>query len=144
MFLAGIQDGTARTSIAAPMDNEKGITRMGNRLILLAIAVLLLFGAIVSSASASSISCSGGNVYTGDLRMDLISKCGNPDDIEYGYDTTGATGGNGNFTAQSRSVQKFYYNCGAGRLSRIITISDGRVIRIITTGNYGSGPNKCE
>ncbi len=117
---------------------------MRNRPILLAIAVLLFFGGIISSAQASSISCSGGNVYTGDLRMDLINKCGNPDDIEYGYDTTGVTGGNGSFTAQSRSVQKFFYNCGAGRLSRIIILSDGRVIKIITTGNYGSGPNKCE
>ncbi len=117
---------------------------MKNRPILLTIAVLLLSGGIISVANASSISCSGGNVYTGDLRMDLISKCGNPDDIEYTYDTIGSTGGDGNFSAQSRSVQKFYYNCGAGRLNRVVVIFDGRVVKIITTGNYGSGPNKCE
>ena len=40
-------------------------------------------------------------------------------------------------------MEKMYYNCGAGRFIKILTIEDGKIISI-EDGDRGSGPIRCD
>jgi hypothetical protein len=101
---------------------------------------ILIFGQI-SVAHGDSIRCGSRVVSTGDSRIDVLSKCGPPDDSEIvSYDTTY---GGGRVRKSEKKVEKLYYNCGDGRFIQVLTIIDGEVVKI-ERGAYGSGPIKCE
>jgi hypothetical protein len=103
--------------------------------------MLLVFVSIVNGDSFRS-----GNrvVSTGDSKMEVISKCGPPDDSEtVSYDTKGSVSSGGGADLRTKKVDKLYYNCGDGRFIRALALIDGKLERI-ESGGYGSGPTKCE
>jgi hypothetical protein len=102
---------------------------------------ILMFG-LISVANGDSMRCGDRVVSTGELRIDVVSKCGPPDDSEVSYDTKGSYGG-GRINLKEKKVEKLYYNCGANRAIRVLTLIDGKVVKIESRG-YGSGPTKCE
>ena len=104
---------------------------------------MFLFG-FVSIASSDSFHCGNRVVSTGDSKMDVLSKCGPPDDSEtVSYDTKGSASGEGSVDLKTKKVDKLYYNCGESRLIRVLTVIDGKLVKI-ENGGYGSGPAKCE
>jgi hypothetical protein len=112
---------------------------------LLVFVGILLFG-FVSIANGDSIRCGSRVVSTGDSKIEVISKCGPPDDSEtVSYDTKGSissSGGSGSFSATTQKVDKLYYNCGEGRFIQVLIVINGKLVRI-ERGGYGSGPEKC-
>jgi hypothetical protein len=104
---------------------------------------ILLFG-FVPIASGESFHCGNRVVSIGDSRMDVLSKCGPPDDSEtVSYDTKGSASGDGSVDLKTKKVDKLYYNCGDSRFIRVLTVIDGKLVKI-ENGGYGSGPAKCE
>jgi hypothetical protein len=103
--------------------------------------LLLVFASI---ANGDSFRCGNRVVSTGDSKMEVISKCGPPDDSEtVSYDTEGSVSSGGSVDLRTKKVDKLYYNCGNGRFIRVLTLIDGKLVRIENAG-YGSGPTKCE
>jgi Protein of unknown function (DUF2845) len=104
---------------------------------------MLLF-CIVSIARGDSFHCGNRVVSTGDSKMDVLSKCGPPDDSEtVSYDTKGTASGEGSVDLKTKKVDKLYYNCGDSRFIRLLTVIDGKLVKI-ENGGYGSGAAKCE
>lgn len=98
----------------------------------------------VSIANGDSFRCGNRVVSTGDSKMEVLSKCGPPDDSEtVSYDTKGSVSSGGSVDLRTKKVDKLYYNCGDGRFIRVLTLIDGKLVRI-ENGGYGSGPIKCE
>lgn len=91
---------------------------------------ILLIG-FVSIANGDSFRCGDRVVSTGDSKMDVLSKCGPPDYSEtVSYDTTGSVSRSGSIAASTKKVEKLYYNCGDGRFIRVLTLIDGKLVRI--------------
>lgn len=92
---------------------------------------IMLLGCM-SIAYGSSWNCGGGIVGTGDSKMDVISKCGSPDYSEtVSQDTSGYIGGGG-VSLSTKKVDKLYYSARGGSLSRVVTFTDGKVVKIET------------
>ncbi|MDY6820813.1 MAG: DUF2845 domain-containing protein [Deferribacterota bacterium] len=113
----------------------------------LVVFVGFLLFTILSVAVGDSFRCGNQVVSTGDLKMEVLSKCGPPDDSEIvSYDTTGSvsksTSKSKTFSATTKKVEKLYYNCGNGKFIRVLTLIDGKVVSIENDG-YGTGPQKC-
>ena len=108
--------------------------------VLLATMTLLL----VPHRGVAAIQCGGRIVGTGDSKIEVISKCGQPDLKETSSVKTSGQFRNNtrSFTATSTIVETWMYNCGAGRFIKTLTFEDG-VVTSVQDGDYGSGPNKC-
>lgn len=100
-------------------------------------------------AAADSIRCPGGLVSAGDLKLDLLGKCGPATLVERAQvkhvavvsggaapAAVAAAAGSGAFAASSDGVETWTYDLGPGQLVRLVTVSRGRVARIETAG-YG-------
>ena len=106
------------------------------------VGIMILF--FISTAHGDSFHCGNRVVSTGDSKMEVISKCGPPDDSEtVSYDTKGSVSGAGSVGLRTKKVDKLYYNCGDGRFIRVLTLIDGKLVSI-ENGGYGTGPTKCE
>lgn len=109
---------------------------------LLGVAVIVLFG-FVSIATANSFRCQDRIVSTGDSKMDVISKCGDPDYSEIVSVESVSTGSHRyKSKTKTKKVEKLYYNCGSGRFNRVLTFVEGK-LETIENGDYGSGDQKC-
>jgi hypothetical protein len=100
-------------------------------------------------AYAECLSCEAQSGYgsvlacTGESKFDFITKCGKPDASEVvAVDTRGHRSRSGPVNLQSSHEEKLFYNCGDGRLTKIVTVRDGIVISI-SSGERGSGPIRC-
>lgn len=111
-----------------------------NKLIIF--VVILLFG-FASISHGESFRCGSRIVSKGDSKIEVLSKCGPPDDSEIvSYDTTGFISRGGSIDMSTKKVEKLYYNCGDGRFIRVLSFIDGRLVAV-ENGGYGSGPQKC-
>jgi hypothetical protein len=110
--------------------------------LLVFIGILLL--GFVSIANGDSFRCGNWIISTGDSKMEVISKCGPPDDSEtVSVDMTTSETRKGEPVVIIKKVEKLYYNCGEGRISRLLTFIDGKLVMIENAG-YGFGPEKCK
>lgn len=106
----------------------------------LGIAALLLLA--TPSASADSLECPGGIVSVGDLKVELLAKCGAPALREERFDTRAGELGT---TARRVDlvVEQWTYNFGPRRFIQVVTIERGKVVAI-ERGSYGYDPEKIE
>lgn len=94
------------------------------------------FFLLVSMAQADSFRCGSRVVSTGDSKADVIIKCGSPDYSEVtSVEVTGSS---------VTKIESFYYNCGEGRFTQILIFRGSALVGIRSSGNYGSGPQRCE
>lgn len=109
--------------------------------------IILIFSfllGIISSANSEGFWCGNKLINIGDTRMEVINKCGPPDDSEIvSYETTGTMFDSRVVSYSTKKVEKLYYNCGYGRFIQILTFIDGKLANI-ENGGYGSGPSRCE
>jgi hypothetical protein len=97
-------------------------------------------------AAADSIRCPGGIVSAGDLKLDLLGKCGPATLVERaqvkhvavvsGGAALAAAGASSALASSNDGLETWTYDLGPGQLVRLVTISRGRVARIETAG-YG-------
>jgi hypothetical protein len=120
--------------------------------------VCLFFSLPAAAASeAACMSCLShtGNSYTelaceGDSKFDVIRKCGQFDYIEENEAIT--SGGvaetkkhgerQSSFGAVTERVDTAYYDCGQGRLIKVLVFRNGILVSI-ANGDRGSGEQKC-
>ena len=100
------------------------------------IAVMVPFFLLASIAQADSFRCGSRVVSTGDSKADVIIKCGPPDYSE--VTSVEAT------SSSVIKIESFYYNCGEGRFTRVLIFRGSILVGIRSSGNYGSGPQRCE
>jgi hypothetical protein len=123
---------------------------MGKASSMLRTTLLLMFLVVVlpTGARASSISCTGGIVSTGDSVVDLIIKCGQPDWKESHLEENTGERIPGLMQRIYINVEEWTYNFGSHQLLRIVTVKNG-VVAGVRTGQYGykkereSAPPAC-
>ena len=108
----------------------------------LALFPLLLLAIAARPARADSIDCAGGIVNSGDTKVDLLAKCGEPTMSEAraaersNYAVDPSTG-----SAQGRrvsvNVETWIYDRGETRFIQIVTLESGKV-GSVQSGGYGS------
>ena len=110
--------------------------------------------AAATAAAADSIRCAGGIVSTGDLKLDLLAKCGRAtlvDRVETRRSQVVTTGSGGPalataglLAAATDGVETWTYDLGPGQLVRLVTIERGRVTRVETAGHgYTAPPDRA-
>ncbi len=128
------------------------------RYCLLPVIICLIFtfhAAAWSEAACMSCVSHTGSGYTelaceGDSKFDVIRKCGQ---FDYTEENEEITSGGVDTTRRHRESQSFfgavtervetaYYNCGQGRLIKVLVFRNGRLVSI-TDGDIGSGEQKC-
>jgi hypothetical protein len=102
---------------------------------------LLAVAALAGTARADSINCDRGIVSTGDSKLDLLAKCGEPALMEarleershYRVSPDGQRGGGRSVTV---TVERWTYNFGPSRFQQFVTLETGRVMAV-ERGTYG-------
>jgi hypothetical protein len=115
------------------------MTRPGHLLAHLIAA--LVATAFSASARADSINCDRGIVSTGDSKLDLLAKCGEPALMEarleershYQVSQDGRSGAGHSVTFK---VERWTYNFGPQRFLQFVTLETGRVTSV-ERGSYG-------
>jgi hypothetical protein len=87
-------------------------------------------------AYAESLDCRGGIISVGDSRIDLITKCGEPDLKDSHTEEISERLGKDTRTKLIVTVDEWTYNFGPSQLIRIVTMKNGRIADI-RTGSYG-------
>ncbi len=117
--------------------------------------IFFISSAVYTQAACMSCVSHTGSSYTelaceGDSKFDVIRKCGQFDYVEENEEIT--SGGvdtarrhresQSFFGAVTERVETAYYNCGQGRLIKVLVFRSGRLVSI-TDGDRGSGEQKC-
>ena len=76
-------------------------------------------------------------------KLDVISKCGEPDLKEVASVNTFGRADRRAFRASTSAVEVWHYNCGKGRFNRILYFDGERLAKIENSKTYGSGPERC-
>lgn len=114
---------------------------------LLPLLVLLAAGPS-GEAESAAIDCPGGIVSSGDSRVDLLVKCGEPDAKESHDEEIIDRLDDGTRRKLFVTVEEWTYNFGPAQFMRIVTLKNGKVASI-RAGNYGYGketkpnPREC-
>jgi hypothetical protein len=123
---------------------------------LVTLMLLTVRSAELKARETISMRCDSGTklVQKGSSKMDVLTKCGQPDLTESsGAETFGRFGSNtqygrgnsntgGTFRADTQFVEKWHYNCGENRWNKTLVFLNG-ILESIHDGDRGSGPDRC-
>ena len=98
------------------------------------VILLLLCLGLVVTHSAYAFRCSGGLISTGDSKLVLLKKCGEPSWIDRYAESTVEQPDTDFEHSITRINERWIYNLGPTQFIRIITLRDGRVAHIETGG----------
>jgi hypothetical protein len=90
----------------------------------------------IVSVHAASLDCEGGIVSTGDSRVDLLMKCGEPDSKESHDEELTERLDQSSRQKTFITVEEWTYNFGPSQFMRIVTLRNGKISNL-RTGNYG-------
>jgi Protein of unknown function (DUF2845) len=100
------------------------------------LCLLVLMAMPYVNAYAESIDCKGGIVSTGDSRVDLVTKCGEPDWKDSHDEVISERIDSDTKRKLIVVVDEWTYNFGTSQFIRIVTMKNGRITDI-QTGGYG-------
>jgi hypothetical protein len=98
------------------------------------VMLFLLCLGLVATHSAYAFRCSGGLISTGDSKLILLKKCGEPSWIDRYAEQTVEQPDTDFEHSITRINERWIYNLGPTEFIRIITLRDGRVANIETGG----------
>jgi len=98
------------------------------------VILLLLCLGLVTTHSAYAFRCGGGLISTGDSKLTLLKKCGEPSWIDRWAESTVIQPDTDFEHSITRINERWIYNLGPTEFIRIITLRDGRVANIETGG----------
>ena len=106
-------------------------------------AVLLCFTIMIVTAPsavvhAATLDCAGGIISVGDSRVELLSKCGEPDAKESHEEELSLRPDHKTKHKLSITVDEWTYDFGPERFMRIVTLKNGKIADV-RSGNYGRG-----
>lgn len=109
------------------------------------LALLGLIGLflLLGPATTHAMYCGNDLITEGMTKLDVVSKCGEPDLKEVAAVNTFGVRVRGAFHATTTAVEVWHYNCGEGRFNRTLYFDGTALARIENTKSYGSGPEKC-
>jgi len=101
----------------------------------------LVMAALGGAARGDSINCDRGIVSTGDSKLDLLAKCGEPALMEARLEErshfrTSPDGRSGSSRSVTVTVERWTYNFGPQRFLQFVTLETGRVVSV-ERGGYG-------
>jgi hypothetical protein len=103
-------------------------------------SVLICFLALMAipcvNACAETLDCSGGIVSVGDSRVDLVTKCGEPDWKDSHDEVISERLDSDTKRKVIIVVDEWTYNFGTSQLIRVVTMKNGK-ISDIRSGGYG-------
>jgi len=105
-------------------------------LILMLLLIALALAIPYDKLQAATLSCQGGIISDGDSRVDLLSKCGEPDAKDSHDEEISDRLGEGTRRKLFITVESWTYNFGPTQLQRIVILKNGAIANI-RTGNYG-------
>jgi len=114
----------------------------------LLLGVVLLLLVVATQNTQAQMTCgnlgrSGQLITNGLTKLDVISKCGQPDLKEVASINSVGTSDRRHFRVTTSVVEVWHYNCGEGRFNKSLFF-DGSTLALVThTGQYGSGPERC-
>ncbi len=103
------------------------------------VKVIIFFAFMTAPCSAiyaATLSCGGGIISAGDSRVDVLTKCGEPDAKESHDEELTERLDDGTRRKLLMTVEEWTYNFGPTQFMRIVTLKNGKVA-FIRTGNYG-------
>jgi Protein of unknown function (DUF2845) len=108
---------------------------------ILRLLAALALTALAGSARGDSINCDRGIVSTGDSKLDLLAKCGEPALMEARLEErshfqTSPDGRSGAGRSVTVTVERWTYNFGPQRFLQFVTLETGRVVSV-ERGSYG-------
>jgi hypothetical protein len=115
--------------------------RKGNPRMRMLLLVVLMISALPQWTEASSISCAGGIVSSGDSVVDLLMKCGQPEWKESHQEEITDRGGPNLRQKTYITVEQWTYNFGPQQFLRIVYIKNG-VVAGVKTGQYGTSKDR--
>jgi hypothetical protein len=108
---------------------------------LLVVIWLLVF--LGPTNTHSAMNCGNDLIAEGMTKLDVISKCGEPDLKEIASVNTFGVADRRAFRASTSAVEVWHYNCGDGRFNRTLYFDGERLTKIETRNAYGRGPERC-
>jgi hypothetical protein len=126
------------------------------KITILIISIFVVLMLTMTAHAQQDFRCGSYIVKTGDSKMDVLMKCGEPAmREEAGADTSGRYGastsyrGNQSYTQgayqeSTSRVELWYYNCGEGQFNRILEFLAGTLVAIYTSDQRGVGPADWE
>ncbi len=108
---------------------------------------LVLMAIPFGNVYADSLDCKGGIVSTGDSRVDLVMKCGEPDWKDSHDEEITERLDSGTKRKLIVAVDEWTYNFGPSQFMRIVTLKNGKITDIRAGGygyNKGAKPNQRE
>ena len=98
------------------------------------VILFLLCLGLVATDSAYAFRCGGGLISTGDSKLILLKKCGEPSWVDRWAERTVDQPDTDFEHSITRINERWIYNLGPNQFIRILTLRDGRVVHIETGG----------
>ena len=111
------------------------------------VILFLLCLGLVATDSAYAFRCGGGLISTGDSKLILLKKCGEPSWVDRWAERTVDQPDTDFEHSITRINERWIYNLGPTQFIRIITLRDGRVANIETGGRgftVSPGMQRCD
>jgi hypothetical protein len=105
------------------------------------LALLTLVSA--TDSYAAGMYCGNDLVTEGMTKLEVLSKCGEPNLKDVDSVNTAGSAVRGAFRATTSAVEVWQYNCGAGRFNKSLYFDGGKLAKIEDGKTYGSGPERC-
>lgn len=105
-----------------------------------AMGLLWLLGATNAHAA---MYCGNDLITEGTTKLDVISKCGQPDLKEVASVNTFGVVERKAFRESTSAVEVWHYNCGQGRFNKALYFDGEKLAKIESSKTYGSGPERC-
>jgi hypothetical protein len=110
---------------------------------ILVLGVMVLFLLVGVRNTVFAMWCGTSLITNGMTKLDVISRCGQPDLKEVDSINSIGAGDRHQFHVTTSIVEVWHYNCGEGRFNRSLFF-DGTALALVRDGSSrGSGPERC-
>jgi len=96
-----------------------------------------------ASEAASSMRCGTELVQLGDSKLDVLSSCGEPALEESSELVTKGIDDGAFVNTVTFARDRWHYQCGWGRLDKVLVFEGGVLVDIEVGSRRGSGPRRC-
>lgn len=110
--------------------------------------VVLLLLVVAAENTQAAMTCgtmgqSGHLITNGLTKLDVISKCGQPDLKEVASIDSVGVGDSSLFRVTTSVVEVWHYNCGERRFNMSLFFDGSTLALVRASSSYGSGPERC-
>lgn len=108
------------------------------------LGVMVLCLLLGAKNTPAAMYCGNSLIMNGMTKLDVISKCGQPDLKEVASINSAGVGDRSLFRVTTSVVEVWHYNCGEGRFNRSLFFDGSALALVRDSSRYGSGPERCK